>query len=78
MYGFTLKETHHGNPGEKRILPKGMVVKLCLASNLPGDSPIKYWASPLHEFPWPIDTAEWSRDVGVGLCDKDVGVGLSH
>lgn len=74
MYGFTLKETHHGNPGEKRILPKDMRVKLRPASNLPDDSPIKYWASPIKGFRWPADTVQWAKNVGVGLCADDVDI----
>lgn len=54
--GQTLKETHHGNPGERRILPAGILVELQPASNLPSSSPIKYWASPLPDHPWPKDT----------------------
>lgn len=74
MYGFTLKETHHGNPGEKLILTKGIVVNLRLATNLPGNSPVKYWASPARGFKWPAKTVQWARDVGVGLLDEDVSV----
>lgn len=71
MIGKTLKETHHGNPGEKRILPAGILVNLEPASNLPDDSPIKYWAKPLEGYEWPKDTADWA-EVGVGLYVDDV------
>lgn len=78
MIGITRNETHHGNPGERRTLPKGLLVNLQPTTNLPDDSPIKYWASPLPDHPWPADTARWAEDVGVGLHAEDVMVVLDE
>jgi len=72
--GVTLKETRHGNPGERRVLPAGTLVELQPASNLPTDSPIKWWAHPVEGHPWPEDTARWAEDVGVGLYADDVEI----
>ena len=72
MIGITTTDTCHGNPGESRMLHKGTKVKLIPASNLPSDSEIKYWASPLRGHPWPYDIKQWSEDVGVGLHKDDV------
>lgn len=74
MTGITVTETIHGNPGDKRILPAGLKVKLELADNLPDDSKIKYWASPINDHPWSKETAIWADDVGVGLADTDVEI----
>jgi hypothetical protein len=71
--GITTHETSHGNPGEKRVLPKGLKVALVPASNLP-DSDIKYWAEPLPDHPWPDDVAAWAEKVGVGLHEDDVKI----
>lgn len=73
MIGITRTETIHGNPGDKRILPAGLKVKLELATNLPVDSDIKFWASPLTLDSWPKDITEWCN-VGVGLADADVEI----
>lgn len=65
-----IKETIHGNPGESRILPVGALAVVTKADNLPQGSDIQYWASPLIDGKaggWPEDTAEWARNVGVGL-----------
>jgi hypothetical protein len=71
--GRTLRETVHGNPGERRVLPAGTRVALRSADNLPEDSLTKWWAHPLEGHPWPLDTAAWAR-IGVGLCQGDVEV----
>ena len=62
----------HGNPGERRLLPANTLVVLVPASNLPPDSPIKYWAHPVEGHPWPAETKAWAEDVGVGLHADDV------
>ena len=52
----TTRETIHGNPGERRILPANTLVVIVSASNLPPDSSIKYWAHPVlspHAIPRP-------------------------
>jgi hypothetical protein len=67
----TTRETIHGNPGERRVLPANTLVALVPASNLPPDSPIKYWAYPVHGHPWPEETEAWARDAGVGLAEED-------
>ena len=78
--GKTRGETIHGNPGESRRLPAGIIVGLLRASNLPPDSPIKWWAHPLpvgvipDPVEWPANTVAWARDVGVGLHAGDVEV----
>lgn len=72
MIGITIKGTTHGNPCEHRILHKGTKVKLVTASNMPDNSPIKYWAHPLSGHLWPKNTMQWSKDVGVGLHEDDV------
>ena len=72
--GRTLRETIHGNPGERRSLPGGLLVALVPADNLPADNPIKYWAQPIEGQPWPADTAAWAESVGVGLWAGDVGL----
>ena len=68
----TTRETVHGNPGERRILPANTLIVVIPASNLPSDSPIKYWAHPVEGHPWPADTEAWAEDVGVGLHGDDV------
>ena len=70
----TTRETVHGNPGERRILPANTLVVIEPASNLPPDSPIKYWASPVGGHPWPAETEAWAEDVGVGLHEEDVAL----
>ena len=68
----TTRETIHGNPGERRILPANTLVVIIPASNLPPDSPIKYWAYPVNGYPWPPETEKWAEDVGVGLHEDDL------
>jgi hypothetical protein len=70
----TTRETIHGNPGERRLLPANTLVVLVPASNLPPDSPIKYWAHPVEGHPWPTETKAWAEDVGVGLHADDVAL----
>ena len=72
VIGRTCRETVHGNPGERRVLPAGTQVILCPATNLPKNSEIRFWASPVAGEPWPEDVAAWQRDVGVGLRASDV------
>lgn len=74
MIGITKTETHHGNPGERRILPAEMRVRLERADNLPPESEIVWWARPLPGYPWNSDTAAWAETVGVGLYADDVDV----
>jgi hypothetical protein len=68
----TTRETVHGNPGERRVLPANTLIAVIPASNLPPDSPIKYWAHPVEGHPWPAETEAWAEDVGVGLHADDV------
>jgi hypothetical protein len=68
----TTRKTVHGNPGERRNLPANILVAIIPASNLPPDSPIKYWAHPVEGHPWPAETKAWAEDVGVGLHADDV------
>jgi hypothetical protein len=70
----TTRETVHGNPGERRILPVNTLVVIIPASNLPPVSPIKYWAHPVVGYPWPAETEAWAEDVGVGLYADDVAL----
>jgi hypothetical protein len=70
----TTRNTIHGNPGERRILPGATFVAIYPASNLPPDSLIKFWAYPVQGHPWPIETEKWAEDVGVGLAETDVVV----
>jgi hypothetical protein len=70
----TIRETVHGNPGERRILPANTLVGLVPASNLPPESPIEYWACPVEGHPWPAETEAWAEDVGVGLNADDVAL----
>jgi len=70
----TTRETIHGNPGERRLLPANTLVVIIPASNLPPDSPIKYWAHPVQGHPWPAETEAWAEDVGVGLYADDVAL----
>jgi len=72
MTATTTRQTVHGNPGEKRILEAGTRIQIEPATNLPSDSPIKWWASPLASAPWNIQTAQWAADIGVGLTAEDV------
>lgn len=72
--GRTTVETIHGNPGERRTLPVGLLVELTAATNLPPDAQIIYWARPLPLHPWPVKTAQWATDVGVGLRESDVEI----
>jgi hypothetical protein len=64
----------HGNPGERRVLPANTLIIIIPASNLPPDSPIKYWAHPVEGHPWPAETKAWAEDVGVGLHAHDVAL----
>ena len=68
----TTRETIHGNPGERRILPANTMVAIYPAANLPPDSLIKFWAYPVEGHPWPAETGAWAEDVGVGLAAEDV------
>jgi hypothetical protein len=70
----TTRETVHGNPGERRILPAGTLIVIEPASNLPAESKIKYWACPVSGHPWPAETEAWAEDVGVGLAADDVAL----
>jgi hypothetical protein len=70
----TTGETIHGNPGERRILPANTLVVIVPATNLPPDSPIKYWAYPVNGLPWPAETEAWADNVGVGLGADDVAL----
>ena len=70
----TTRETVHGNPGERRVLPANTLIVVIPASNLPPDSPIKYWAHPVEGHPWPAETEAWAEDVGVGLHADDVAL----
>ena len=70
----TTRETVHGNPGERRSLPAHTLIVVIPASNLPPDSPIKYWAHPVEGPPWPAETKAWAEDVGVGLYADDVAL----
>lgn len=63
------RETIHGNPGEKRVLPIGAICAVQPASNLPPDSPIKFWAMPVRG--WPDDTMAWAYGPGVGLSGDE-------
>ena len=68
----TNRETVHGNPGERRILPANTLIVIIPAFNLSPDSRIKYWAHPVEDHPWPAETEAWAEDVGVGLQADDV------
>jgi hypothetical protein len=68
----TNRETIHGNPGERRILPANTLVALVAAANLPPNSPIQFWAHPVDGHPWPAETVNWAQDAGVGLHADDV------
>ncbi len=70
----TTRETVHGNPGERRNLPANTLIVIIPATNLPPDSPIKYWALPVENHPWPAETEAWAEDVGVGLSADDVAL----
>jgi hypothetical protein len=70
----TTRETVHGNPGERRVLPTNTRIVVIPASNLPPDSLIKYWAHPVEGHPWPAETKAWVEDVGVGLHADDVAL----
>ena len=47
----TTGETVHGNPGERRVVPANTLIVIIPASNLPLDSPIRYWAHPVKSHP---------------------------
>jgi len=68
----TSESTCHGNPGQALILWKGKRVEIRPASNLPEDSPIKWWAHPLPNYPWTPGIARWAEGPGVGLHADDV------
>jgi hypothetical protein len=65
-------DTIHGNPGGRSVLPANTLVVVVPATNLPPNSPIKYWACPVQGHPWPAGTEAWVGDVGVGLGAGDV------
>lgn len=73
LIGRTLGETRHGNPGDSRVLPAGLPVRLEQATTVP-HSGFVYWASPLAGYAWPENTARWAEDVGVGLYATDVEI----
>ena len=68
----TTRETIHGNPGERRVLPVNTLIAIEPASNLAAESVIKWWAHPVNGHPWPTETEQWAEDVGVGLRADDV------
>lgn len=74
----TLKTTYHGNPGERRALPAGLVIEVRSVTNLPGrSSKIKWWAFPLpglKSFWWPLETIEWANGPGIGLETGDIEI----
>jgi len=70
----TTRETVHGNPGERRVLPANTLIVVIPASNLPPDSLIKHWAHPVEGHPWPAETEAWAEGVGVGLYADDVAL----
>jgi hypothetical protein len=70
----TTRETIHGNPGERRVLPAHTLVAIYPATNLPPDSLIRFWAYPVKGHLWPAETEAWAEDVGVGLAAEDVAV----
>lgn len=72
MTGYTAVETHHGNPGEKRVLPKGVKVSLVRATNLPSGSDIYWWATPVDPESVSPDVMDWAEDVGLGLGEDEV------
>ncbi len=73
MTAITTRETIHGNPGERRVLPAGKRIRVFPADNLPDDSDIKWWVFPLSgDNSWSADIVAWAEDVGVGLTNEDV------
>lgn len=71
LFGITLDDTIHGNPGEKRVLPAGTKVRLETADNIPEGG---YWAHPLDGHPWPKETEAWAESVGVHLMPEDIKI----
>jgi hypothetical protein len=66
----TIRETQHGNPGERRMLPVGALCVVVPADNVPPSDPPRFWASPLIRGKaggWPDATADWSDGPGVML-----------
>ena len=72
MKATTLRETAHGDAGQRLILPAGVTVNVKPASNLPDDSKIKWWASPCSVVGWSTDLVDWAEGPGVGLYEEDV------
>jgi hypothetical protein len=72
----TTQQTIHGNPGERRCLPAGLLIYIAPASNLPESSSVKFWAQPVpgFEHAWPQETLDWAENVGVGLEYNDVAL----
>ncbi len=74
--GRTVRETMHGDPGQRITLPAGVPVRLTPATNLPPDSPIVYWAHPIglsfQACPDYVELERWSGNAGLGLQAADV------
>lgn len=66
----TLFDTSHSG----RKLPADSVVILQPATNLPDDSPIKWWAMPAPGHTWSDNLQRWADSVGVGLQADDVWI----
>jgi hypothetical protein len=83
--GVTRQQTVHGNPGERRMLPAGMLILVVPADNQPDDSEIKWWAHPLqHRTPLRFASmvpdsnrlpTDWPKTTAEWA--ESVGVGLS-
>ena len=63
-YVETNCEIVYGNPGERRVLPKGSRAIAEAATNIPANSSVHYWL--LRVGTWPEGVEQWSEGVGCG------------
>lgn len=69
---YTTTELVFGNPGERRLLPKGSPCIAKAARNLPEGNQISYWLMPTEDSDWPADVVLWANDVGCGVFETDI------
>jgi len=69
-YVRTTKELAYGNPGERRVLKAGTLATAHAATNLPNNSAIHYWLTPIGD--WPECTRRWAEAVGCGARSDEL------
>ncbi len=80
MLAKTIRDLVFGNPGETRLLPAGIRVRIKPALNLPKGDYLQWWAFPPYASrpAWPSDTANWAtRGPGCLVTSEDLDFGTS-